>query len=241
MLASDIRMPTILLGQLALLRHAGIRSGHADVRLGSRSFRTRPVDRKSLDGLPADDRRHGVGGRRLWLDPGDALPFARAAQRLRHHCRAHHVGPGRQYGPALRDAELSGHHVEIHVQRLGLDGYLKVFWYDDPTQTLWQSAQRLLPELAVLLVTTLVFLAVARCWRGAGKSFDSQCRTDVGIRFRKMDLYLECSGGRGAIGRARQIGRASGNREGEAPAEPKAALRDGWPAHTSAARSAAPH
>ena len=43
-----------------------------------------------------------------------------------------------------------------------LDGYLKVFWYDDPTHTVWQTALRLLPELAVLLATTFVFMAIAR-------------------------------------------------------------------------------
>jgi ABC-2 type transport system permease protein len=43
-----------------------------------------------------------------------------------------------------------------------LDGYLKVFWYDDPTHTVGQTALRLLPELAVLLGTTLLFMAIAR-------------------------------------------------------------------------------
>ena len=43
-----------------------------------------------------------------------------------------------------------------------LDGYLKVFWYDDPTDTMLQTAQRLLPELAMLVATTLVFLTIAR-------------------------------------------------------------------------------
>ena len=43
-----------------------------------------------------------------------------------------------------------------------LDGYLKVFWYDDPTESIVQLTQRLAPQLAMLLVTTVVFLAVAR-------------------------------------------------------------------------------
>jgi hypothetical protein len=45
---------------------------------------------------------------------------------------------------------------------LALDGYLKVFWYDDPTHTVIQAALRLWPELSVLAVTTVLFLAIAR-------------------------------------------------------------------------------
>jgi ABC-2 type transport system permease protein len=43
-----------------------------------------------------------------------------------------------------------------------LDGYLKVFWYDDPDASLLQSLASLLPQLAVLAGLTVVFLGVAR-------------------------------------------------------------------------------
>jgi len=43
-----------------------------------------------------------------------------------------------------------------------LDGYLKVFWYEDPAATLLQSLLSLAPELAMLGAMTIVFLAVAR-------------------------------------------------------------------------------
>jgi ABC-2 type transport system permease protein len=43
-----------------------------------------------------------------------------------------------------------------------LDGYLKVFWYDDPSATLLQSVADLLPQLAALAASTAVFLLVAR-------------------------------------------------------------------------------
>jgi ABC-type multidrug transport system permease subunit len=43
-----------------------------------------------------------------------------------------------------------------------LDGFLKVFWYDDPPRTVLQSLIGLLPQLAMLLLLTSVFLATAR-------------------------------------------------------------------------------
>jgi ABC-2 type transport system permease protein len=43
-----------------------------------------------------------------------------------------------------------------------LDGYLKVFWYDDPNATLLQSLADLLPQLGALAASTVVFLLIAR-------------------------------------------------------------------------------
>ncbi len=43
-----------------------------------------------------------------------------------------------------------------------LDGFLKVFWYDDPGATLGQSILTLAPQLAVLTLITAVFLGLAR-------------------------------------------------------------------------------
>ena len=43
-----------------------------------------------------------------------------------------------------------------------LDGYLKIFWYDDPDAGLVSSLANLLPQLAVLTGLTLVFLFAAR-------------------------------------------------------------------------------
>ena len=43
-----------------------------------------------------------------------------------------------------------------------LDGYLKVFWHDDPTTSLQQALWSLAPQLAVLIGMTIVFLFVAR-------------------------------------------------------------------------------
>jgi ABC-2 type transport system permease protein len=43
-----------------------------------------------------------------------------------------------------------------------LDGYLKVFWYDDPKATLLQSVADLLPQLAALAAATVFFLLIAR-------------------------------------------------------------------------------
>ncbi len=43
-----------------------------------------------------------------------------------------------------------------------LDGFLKIFWYDDPTAALPQALLDLVPQLAVLAAMTLAFLAVAR-------------------------------------------------------------------------------
>jgi ABC-2 type transport system permease protein len=43
-----------------------------------------------------------------------------------------------------------------------LDGYLKVFWYDDPNATLVRSVVDLLPQLGALTASTVVFLLVAR-------------------------------------------------------------------------------
>lgn len=43
-----------------------------------------------------------------------------------------------------------------------LDGYLKVFWHDDPTTSLPQALWSLAPQLAVLIGMTIVFLLVAR-------------------------------------------------------------------------------
>ena len=57
-------------GQLALLRLAGVRSGDADVRVGSHHFWAQSLDGQSSDGLPLDDCHNGVGGR----DPPE--PFA---------------------------------------------------------------------------------------------------------------------------------------------------------------------
>jgi ABC-2 type transport system permease protein len=43
-----------------------------------------------------------------------------------------------------------------------LDGYLKIFWYQDPKASLIQSLLSLTPQLAVLTLMSVVFLAVAR-------------------------------------------------------------------------------
>jgi ABC-2 type transport system permease protein len=43
-----------------------------------------------------------------------------------------------------------------------LDGYLKVFWYDDPNAGVAGTIVSLLPQLAVLAAATVVFLVVAR-------------------------------------------------------------------------------
>jgi ABC-2 type transport system permease protein len=43
-----------------------------------------------------------------------------------------------------------------------LDGYLKVFWHDDPTAGLAEALWKLAPQLAVLIGMTIVFLFVAR-------------------------------------------------------------------------------
>lgn len=43
-----------------------------------------------------------------------------------------------------------------------LDGFLRVFWYDDPNQNALQVLIGLLPQLAMLSVLTAVFLATAR-------------------------------------------------------------------------------
>jgi ABC-2 type transport system permease protein len=43
-----------------------------------------------------------------------------------------------------------------------LDGYLKVFWYDDPQASLLGSLATLWPELLVLACLTVVFMVVAR-------------------------------------------------------------------------------
>ncbi len=43
-----------------------------------------------------------------------------------------------------------------------LDGYLKVFWYDQPGASLLQSLLSLVPQLAVLAALTVLFLVVAR-------------------------------------------------------------------------------
>jgi len=43
-----------------------------------------------------------------------------------------------------------------------LDGYLKVFWYDTPGATLMEATTELMPQLAVLALMALAFLALAR-------------------------------------------------------------------------------
>ena len=43
-----------------------------------------------------------------------------------------------------------------------LDGYLKVFWYDDPTHSVAQALGDLAPEAGVLVGMTVVFLIIAR-------------------------------------------------------------------------------
>jgi ABC-2 type transport system permease protein len=43
-----------------------------------------------------------------------------------------------------------------------LDGYLKVFWYGDPGASLLRSLLSLAPQLAVLGVMAIAFLAVSR-------------------------------------------------------------------------------
>lgn len=43
-----------------------------------------------------------------------------------------------------------------------LDGYLKVFWYDDPSLSLARSLLRLTPEVGVLAAMTVLFLLLAR-------------------------------------------------------------------------------
>jgi ABC-2 type transport system permease protein len=43
-----------------------------------------------------------------------------------------------------------------------LDGYLKVFWHDDPSTGLLEALRGLAPQLAVLIGMTIVFLLVAR-------------------------------------------------------------------------------
>lgn len=43
-----------------------------------------------------------------------------------------------------------------------IDGFLKVFWYDDPADGLLQSAIKLWPEMLVLLLMTAAFMFVAR-------------------------------------------------------------------------------
>ncbi|MEZ6118531.1 MAG: hypothetical protein R3C28_18465 [Pirellulaceae bacterium] len=43
-----------------------------------------------------------------------------------------------------------------------LDGYLNVFWYDDPSHSLIQSVGTIVPQLAMLVAMTVAFLLVAR-------------------------------------------------------------------------------
>lgn len=43
-----------------------------------------------------------------------------------------------------------------------LDGYLNVFWYDDPNHSLVQSVGTIVPQLAMLVAMTVAFLLVAR-------------------------------------------------------------------------------
>jgi len=43
-----------------------------------------------------------------------------------------------------------------------LDGYLKVFWYDDPAADVLSSLASLLPQLAVLATLAVVFMLIAR-------------------------------------------------------------------------------
>jgi ABC-2 type transport system permease protein len=43
-----------------------------------------------------------------------------------------------------------------------LDGFLKVFWYDDPTNTLPQAVMNLWPQLLAMTLMTVVFLFVSR-------------------------------------------------------------------------------
>jgi len=51
-----------------------------------------------------------------------------------------------------------------------LDGFLTVFWYDDPTHTVIQAALRLWPELSVLAAATVVVLAIARLLARRGEA-----------------------------------------------------------------------
>lgn len=43
-----------------------------------------------------------------------------------------------------------------------LDGFLKVFWYDDPADGVVATLRSIVPEIAVLLAATLVFMVTAR-------------------------------------------------------------------------------
>ncbi len=43
-----------------------------------------------------------------------------------------------------------------------MDGYLKVFWHDDPSATLVGSLVAVVPQVAMLAAMTVTFLAVAR-------------------------------------------------------------------------------
>jgi ABC-2 type transport system permease protein len=43
-----------------------------------------------------------------------------------------------------------------------LDGFLKVFWYDDPTNTLPQAVMNLWPQLLAMTLMTVVFMLLAR-------------------------------------------------------------------------------
>ena len=43
-----------------------------------------------------------------------------------------------------------------------LDGYLKVFWYDDPHANFVEALGGLVPQLAVLVGMVVAFLGVAR-------------------------------------------------------------------------------
>ena len=46
-----------------------------------------------------------------------------------------------------------------------LDGFLKVFWYDDPSESTWHALVNLWPQLLVLGTLTVLFLGAAR-WLG---------------------------------------------------------------------------
>ena len=149
--------------QLALLHCDGLSPVAGDVRLRRPRLRPRPLHAQSLHRLRSDDRHYG-----------------RRRGGLRHRPGHHSVAAGRSSAALstiliLVMSALGGSMVPRFIMPdfmkttslftfngWALDGYLKVFWYDDPQATFGQFVVSLLPQLAVLAAMAAVLFLAAR-------------------------------------------------------------------------------
>ena len=153
LLSTNIGMTGLLGGKWILLTLIGFAAADRHVSLGHGRLRAAVVLAPAR--LRGDDGRDRVGSGGARSRARDARAHACAAVRLLDDSDPDDVGARRQHVPAVSDEREHAEDRVADVQRVGLDGYLKVFWRQAAVWQLW-------PQVLVLGGLTAVFLAAAR-------------------------------------------------------------------------------